>query len=83
MDEKRAERRQRHPAKNEQLVEPVPLGEAPPLRMVVDAVYHSPGLGGYRYRGTGRRVVGPYGGIVAVYHPPGLGGYRPLIRQLR
>ena len=42
--------------------------------------HHPTGPGGFRYRGTGRRVVGPYGGVVAVCHSSGPGGYRPLIR---
>ena len=33
--------------------------------------------GGFRYRGTGRRVVGPYGGVVAVCHSFSLGCLSP------
>ena len=34
--------------------------------------------GGFRYLGTGRRVVGPYGGVVAVCHSSGPGDSRYL-----
>ena len=46
--------------------------------MVVVTGCHSPDLSDNRYRVSGRRVVGPYGGIVAVCHSSGLGGYRYL-----
>ena len=52
--------------------------------MVVDGGYHVTDIGGYCYRGTGRRGVGPYGGLsmAGAVHPglavggDGVGGTR-------